>query len=190
MRTRFAALSTAIAMLLAGFFLVVRPWYSHWGATLVRGRGAAGRSLLGVAFDRSVFEPMHFAMERRTMIGLKQLVEDGERDRLANHWQVLLWSITFGLFVAAGVTVLRREDWYQPLVAFIAAGVLFQVLTLGQPPVAFGATLVGLLGVFLWPPARGSRAGAEVMPRPAAAPRAPPPGAGRAAAPHPSTGSP
>lgn len=123
---------------------------------LVRGRGAAGRSLLGVAFDRSVFEPMHFAMERRTMFGLKQLVEDGERDRIANHWQVLLWAITFALFVTAGMMVLRREYWYQPLVGLVAAGVLFQLLTLGQPPVAFGATLVGLLGVFLWPPARGS----------------------------------
>jgi hypothetical protein len=188
---------------------VLEPLGDSATRLLVRGRGAAGRSLLGVAFDRSMFEPMHFAMERRTMIGLKQLAEEGWRDRLANHWQVLLWAITFALFLAAGVMVLRREYWYQPLVGFVAAGVLFQVLTLGQPPVAFGATLVGLLGVFLWPPARGSTTRAEVTPassraksrdphlpvipsevRPPEAPRAARPAPRRGGAPRPSTGSP
>lgn len=44
---------------------------------LVRGRGAEGRSLLGTAFDRSIFEPVHFAMERRMMTGLAGTVEGG-----------------------------------------------------------------------------------------------------------------
>jgi hypothetical protein len=138
---------------------------------LVRGRGAAGRSRLGVAFDRALFEPMHFAMERRTLIGLKELAERGVRDRLANHWQVVIWTLTFVLFIAAAMMVLRREDWRQPLVGFVAAGVLFQVLTLVQPPIAVGITLVGLLGAFLWPPVRGS------TPRPATTRRTVPHGA-------------
>lgn len=47
---------------------------------LVRGRGSAGGpSLLGVAFDRVFFEPMHFVMERRMMIGLTQVAEGSTR---------------------------------------------------------------------------------------------------------------
>jgi hypothetical protein len=44
---------------------------------LIRGRGAAGRSLLGAAFDRAIFESVLFVMERRTMIAIKQLAESG-----------------------------------------------------------------------------------------------------------------
>ena len=160
----FAARSTGTALDQpedGSWTFVLEPVGDSATRLLVRGRGATGRSLLGVAFDRSIFEPAHFAMERRTMIGLKQLVEVGERDRLANHWQVLFWTLALVLFIAAGVMVLRREQWHQPLVGFLIAGVIFQVLTLGQPPIAVGITLVGLLGAFLWPPARDS------TPRPA-----------------------
>jgi hypothetical protein len=135
---------------------VLEPIADSATRLLVRGRGAPGRALLGVAFDRSAFEPMHFAMERRTMIGLKQLAEGRDRGRLANHAQVMLWAIAFALFVAAGVMVLRRERWQLPLAGFVAAGVGFQILTLGQPPVSLGIGLVSLLSLILWPPSYGS----------------------------------
>lgn len=119
---------------------------------LVRGRGPASLSLLGVAFNRSVFEPVHFVMERRTMIGIKQLAEGSSRSRLLNHAQVALWAVTFGLFVAAIVLVFRREHWTVPLAGFIAAGLVFELLTLRQPPVGVGVALVCALGILItWP---------------------------------------
>ncbi len=73
------------------------------GATrlLVRGRGAAGRSLMGVAFDRSIFEPVHFVMERRMMLGIAELAEGSTRGRLFNHLHVALWTLALAIFVIA-----------------------------------------------------------------------------------------
>lgn len=129
---------------------------------IVRGRGAPGRSLLGVAFDRAIFEPVHFVMERRMMIGLAQLAEGGDRQRVLNHAHVVLWTVTFACMVAAAVLVMRRERWHRPLAGFVAAAALFQFLTLVQPPVALGAALVALLcGARWW------AGGAAPAPRPA-----------------------
>ena len=36
----------------------------------------AGRSLLGIAFDRLVFEPIHFVMERKMLLTLKERAEE------------------------------------------------------------------------------------------------------------------
>lgn len=116
---------------------------------LVRGRGAPGRSLLGVAFDQSVFEPMHFVMERRTMLGLKALAEGGDRGRIANHVHILLWTITFALFITAVVLVFHRRRWLLPLAGVVAAAVVFQVLTLAQPPLALAVLLVAAVGVLV-----------------------------------------
>jgi hypothetical protein len=121
---------------------------------LVRGRGAPGRSLLGVAFDRSLFEPAHFAMERRMMIGIAQLAEGGSRHRLANHAQVVLWMITFALFLAACAMVLRRRHWVMALAGVGASATVFQILTLRQPPLTVGAFLVAVLIALLWWPRR------------------------------------
>jgi hypothetical protein len=109
---------------------------------LIRGRGTPGRSLLGLAFDRAIFEPVHFVMERRTMLDLKRLAEGGQRDHLANDLQVVLWTVTFLLFVTSIVKVFRKERWEWALAAMIAVAVVFQILTLGQPHVAIGALLV------------------------------------------------
>src|SRR4051812_6968268 len=86
-------------------------------ACLFRGRTAA-RSWAGAAFDRAVFEPMHFVMERRMLIGIKQLAEGNDRHRWLNHLLVVLWATTFALFVTAGVGVVRRRAWRRPLVSF------------------------------------------------------------------------
>ena len=114
---------------------------------LIRGRGAGGRSLLGVAFDRSVFEPIHFVMERRMMIGIKQLAEGSDRRRFLNHLQVGLWVVAFSLIVVAVVRVLRREGWRRPLVGFVAAAAVFQILTLGQPSIVVGLALLLVAGI-------------------------------------------
>jgi hypothetical protein len=121
---------------------VVRPIDAGTTRLLVRGRGAPGRSLLGVAFDRWFFEPAHFVMERRMMIGIKQLAEEGSRHRLLNHLDVVLWTITFGLFVAAAVQVVRSCRRLGSIVATLMTAAVFQVLTFTQPPLAVGLVLV------------------------------------------------
>lgn len=132
---------------------VLEPLGDSATRLLVRGRGAVGHSLLGTAFETAVFEPAHFAMERRTMIGIAQLAEGRDRGRIANHVQVLLWAITFGMFVAAAVMAIRRPSAARPLVGFTASAAVFQVLTLGQPPVWVGVVLVAVVGAVLWWPA-------------------------------------
>ena len=123
---------------------------------LLRGRAAAGRSLVGVAFDRSIFEPAHYVMERRTMIGVAQLAEGVDRQRVANHVHVALWTIMFGIWIAAAVMVLRARDWLRALAGFVAAAAVFQVLTFRQPPLVVGVTLVAAVAAMLWWPARRS----------------------------------
>ncbi len=117
---------------------------------LIRGRGAPGRSLLGTAFDRSMFEPIHFMMERRMMIGVKQLAEGGDRDRLLNHIHIAIWTITFALFITSSVMVLRRREWTRPLVGFVASALIFQVQTLAQPDVIVEGAMTLALVFWLW----------------------------------------
>lgn len=123
---------------------IVQPLDRSTTRLLFRGRGAR-RSWAGVAFDRSIFEPVHFAMERRTLIGIKQLAEGQSRRRWENHLQVVLWTITFGVFVWSAVLVVRRREWQIPLVAFVSSAVVFQILTLGQPPSIVGIMLTAVV---------------------------------------------
>ena len=120
---------------------IVQPLDRYTTRRLLRGRGAP-RSVAGIAFDRTIFEPVHFVMERRTMIGIKQLAEGEDRHRWANHVQVALWVITFALVVVSAVEVIRRREWKRPLAGFVVSGLVFQVLTLGQPPVVLGVALL------------------------------------------------
>mgnify|MGYP000867451724 CR=1 FL=1 len=124
---------------------------------IVRGRGAGGRPPLGVAFDRAIFEPAHFVMERRMMVGIKQLSEGGSRHRWSNHVQVVLWTLTFVMFLTAPSLVLHRAAWGRALAGFALAGVVFQVLTLVQPPVLVGVVLTAAVAACLWPTRSRSR---------------------------------
>lgn len=119
---------------------------------LVRGRGAGGRTLLGGVFDRAVFEPMHFVMERRMMIGIAQLAEGRRRNRTANDVHVVLWTITAALFVAAAIGTLQSSAWKRQLLGFALAGIVFQLLTLRQPPLLLGVPLVFILAAIVWWP--------------------------------------
>ena len=131
---------------------VVQPLDRYTTRLLFRGR-IRRQSLAAAAFTAAFFEPAHFVMERRTLIGIKQLVEEGDRHRWGNHVQVGLWTVTFALFVMSAVMVVKRRDWQRPLATFAAAGIVFQVLTLTQPHIAAGLALVLALVCFLyWPP--------------------------------------
>ena len=121
---------------------------------LFRGRGQPRHSLLAMTFDRAVFEPLHFVMERRMMIGLKQVAEGSSRRRSENHAQVVLWTMTFGAFLLSIVTVLIGPRWRLALGAVAASGALFQILTLAQPPLAVGIILTGCLMAMVKRPRR------------------------------------
>jgi hypothetical protein len=127
---------------------IVQPLDRYTTRLLFRGRGAP-RSWAGVAFDRSIFDPVHFAMERRTMIGIKQLAEGEDRHRWANHLQVAIWMITFAMLLVSAVQVLRLREWQRPLIGFAGSAIVFQVLTLVQPHVLIGMALVAALAL-LW----------------------------------------
>jgi hypothetical protein len=127
--------------------LVIEPIGTAETRLLARGRGIQRHSLLGVAFDQASFEPAHFVMERRMMIGLKQLAETGKRGRVSNHVHVGLWMLTFVMFLTAAAFVLIGRRWLRSLGAFVAAAAVFQILTLMQPPLVVGVLLV--LAVFL-----------------------------------------
>lgn len=158
--------------------MVLVPVTANTTRLLIRGRGAPGRSLLGLSFDRSIFEPIHFAMERRMMIGIQQLVETGSRGRLSNHVSVVLWTITFAVFITAGVLVMLGRDWQRALLGFSTAGIVFQVLTLGQPPAPVGLTLVWMVLALLWWPSRAPAVSTpQTLPSAAARPRTPQQGA-------------
>jgi hypothetical protein len=127
---------------------IVQPLDRYTTRLLFRGRGAP-RSWAGVAFDRSIFEPVHFVMERRMMIGIRQLAEGEDRHRWANHAQVAFWMITFAMFLVSAVQVLLVREWQRPLIGFAGSAIVFQILTLGQPHVLIGMGLVAALAL-LW----------------------------------------
>lgn len=128
---------------------VLRPMDASRTRLLVRGRvRTAATPWILRTFNRAVFSPMHFVMERRTMIGLKDVAERGERSRLVNHLHVVLWTVTLVALAIASLRVFRRGAWLRMLAGVAAAAALFIFLTLWQPPLLLGAGLVG--GMILW----------------------------------------
>jgi ketosteroid isomerase-like protein len=130
---------------------VLRPLDKDTTRLLVRSRvqTTATATWLEQTFDRAVFSPMHFAMERRMMIGLKELAETGTRSRLSNHVQVGLWTVTLALLAIAVVLVFVRQFWGRALGVACATAALFAYLTLRQPPLFFGVLLVSWLALNL-----------------------------------------
>jgi hypothetical protein len=128
---------------------VLEPIGANATRLLIRGRLAPGRSTAGLVFDRLVFEPVHFLMERRMMIGLKEVAEGRPRSRAANHAHVALWVAAFFIMAGMAVGVIRTRDWIASAGAFIGSAVLFQVLTLAQLPLPVGASLLLMAGISL-----------------------------------------
>ena len=126
---------------------VVEPIDSETSRLIMRGRGRGSLGLLGASFEQSVFEPIHFAMERKMMDGIKTRAEDRPVSEARDNVQVLLWVLTFALFITSAILVLQGRGWHWHAITFTAAGLLFAVLTLLQPSVFLGVPLVALLGL-------------------------------------------
>jgi hypothetical protein len=130
---------------------ILEPIDANTTRFIVRSRVAPGRSAPGAVFDQLVFGPVHFVMERKMMEGIKLRAEGRHASNAADNVQVLLWTITMGMFLLAGVRAVRREQWLRPLLACAAAAVVFQILTLLQPPIAVGVALVLLVTAIALP---------------------------------------
>jgi hypothetical protein len=135
---------------------IVSPTGEQSSRLIVRGSGTPPPNMLGMAFNRAVFEPMHFAMERRMLEGIRGLAEGQPISPFRDHAMLALWTLTFVTFMAAGVLVLAGVRWRRSLGAFVAAGVVFQILTLAQPSLLLGIPLVVALLLFAGMPALGS----------------------------------
>jgi hypothetical protein len=133
---------------------VVDPIDDASSRFIVRARARGRIGLLGAAFESSVFEPIHFAMERKMMEGVKARAESRRVSKWRDDLQVALWTLTFAAFIASAVLVLAGRDWRRRLLTFAGAGVLFAFLTLGQPSVVVGAILVVALHLAVWLPHR------------------------------------
>jgi hypothetical protein len=129
---------------------------------IVRGTGGPTPSLLGTAFNRTVFEPLHFAMERRMLEGIRDLAEGRTPPtRLYDGALLCLWLVTFVSFLAAAAAVLLSSRWPRQLLALLGAGVVFQVLTLVQPSLPIGVLCTLGLLLLARPRPQGAEGSAE-----------------------------
>ncbi len=131
---------------------VVEPIDAATSRLVVRGRARGHLGLLGAAFDRGIFEPVHFVMERKMLEGIKARAEGRHVSEAADDTQVVLWVVTFAAFVAAGALALAGRRFRRRIGCFLAAGLVFQLLTLGQPSLVVAIPLVLALGAAVWVP--------------------------------------
>lgn len=117
---------------------------------LVRGRGLPDRSLWGKAFDTSFFELAHFVMEKRMLLGVKDLAEGRTRRRVENDVLIATWFVAFITMLAAVIAGFRRARIAGAVGTFVAAGLILQILTLGQPPVWLSVVLSLVPLKLLW----------------------------------------
>jgi hypothetical protein len=121
---------------------VLQPIDASASRLIFRGRAAGGLRSFAAVFNFGVFEPVHFAMERRTMEGVKALAEGRKPSAALDNLQVALWTALFVAFVVSAALVIAGRRPAPHLVTFTAAGLLFQFLTLVQPSPFIGLVLV------------------------------------------------
>jgi hypothetical protein len=130
---------------------VVLPTGEQSARLLTRGSGGSMPSLLGRAFTRAVFEPLHFAMERRMLEGIRGLAEGRPISRAHDTLQLWAWAATFALFIGSGALALIGTRPRRHLLGFGAAGVAFQIVTLVQPALIVSFSLLIVLCLLVWP---------------------------------------
>jgi hypothetical protein len=124
---------------------IVEPVGSDRSRLVIRSRAAGGLPLMPAVLTAALFDPAHYVMERRMMEVLKARAEGQPVSTARDNLQVVLWAVTFLAWLCAGVAiVLRRQPWRR-LAVFLAAGLVFQLLTLTQPSPWLGVPLVLLV---------------------------------------------
>jgi hypothetical protein len=113
-------------------------------------RGRAGRegvrgSAAATLFDHVVYQPMHFVMERRMLLGVRERAEG----RIPGAWrdgvEIAIWLVALGAaLLAASVAIVRRFAG-RAFALFAASGAALLVLPLLRPPLAVSATVAIVL---------------------------------------------
>jgi len=133
---------------------------------LVRGRagrtGQAGGAGLAAWLSRSLrvvaFEPVHFVMERRMLLGIAERAEGRPPATLALTLEPIAWLVVLGVVLAALVAALARARPGRALRLLAAAGVALLVLPLTEPPLVATVGAAALLAAALpWALGRGSQ---------------------------------
>jgi hypothetical protein len=131
---------------------VADPVSSDSTRLLIRGRAQGGLGLGATIFDNTVFESMHFAMERRMMEVIKARAEGRPVSRARDDVQVVLW---FVVAMAGGVAAAQVLTGHQPRRRFavlVVAGLLLQWLTFVQPTPLVGMPMTLALLLAGWSP--------------------------------------
>jgi hypothetical protein len=129
---------------------------------IVRGRsGQRGSAppLSQRVFEQLVFEPMHFVMERRMLLGLKQRAEGAPPDPRRDAAEAACWIVALLVAVVAAIAMLLRTAWVRAWALFVGAGLSLLVLPLERPPLALTlAAAAVLLAATPWAVWWGGRA--------------------------------
>ena len=84
------------------------------------------------------------------LLNIRKLAEGGVTSWWSELTDVMLWTLTVAILLAALVAVARRRQWHSELVVALTAALVFQVLTLLQPPLPIAIPLVVGLAMSLW----------------------------------------
>jgi len=118
---------------------------------LVRGRaGRAGQATwLGRVARLVGFEPVHFVMERRMLLGIAERAERRPPAKLALAIEPIAWLVVLGVALAAVAASLLRARPGRALRLLAAAGVGLLVLPLTEPPLVVTVATAALLAAAL-----------------------------------------
>jgi hypothetical protein len=148
---------TAPSRIEGSWAFVLQPIDADHTRLIIRERTTPAKSAGLRGFERVIFSPMHFVMERRMMLGLQALAEGRDRGRLANHARVIAWTLILVSVFVAGVAVLSTRFWRRWLGLLVAAALSFEYLTLRQPMVVVDFACVAALALGFWAIVRTSR---------------------------------
>jgi len=130
------------------------------------GDPAHGAGLLAWLGRALLFDPLHFALERKLLTTVKSLAE-GRPPPPAwlDVLEVVLWGATCAVGIAAlAAILLRRRAFWRPLSAGTAALFVLTLLFFARPPLTVAVVLVvGLRVVLAW----ALKGEAGPLPRPA-----------------------
>jgi hypothetical protein len=96
-------------------------------------------------------EPFNFIMGRRMLLGVKERAEGTLHTSALDIAEVLSWMLAFAASVIAGIWVLVRRAWLQPLALLVAAIASLLLLLFWRPPLWAGGLLdVSLIVALVW----------------------------------------
>jgi hypothetical protein len=126
-------------------------------------RGRAGRpgvdGLAWRAVRLAAFEPIHFVMERRMMLGIAERAERRPPAKLALAVEPIAWLVVLAVALTAGAAALWRARPGRALRLFAAAGLGLVVLPLTEPPLVVAVAVAALLAAAVpWALGRGGGA--------------------------------